>query len=363
MAYRRIFPLLLSFLAIHAGAAELGEPRVSSYKGQALVADIELSGLDNPAGAVQVRVANPDVYRGASLAVPAVLSALTLSVVQKGGKPFVHVTSNRPVDTDMLHLFLELGQGNVRDVRLATLWLPADPRPAPPPPPPPPPPVAAVAPVAVAPLPAPVPPPEAPAPAPERRIAVHAPAPLHLAAVNTALPRSVRAASPASCKASASSNACAVLDTKNVALQARLVGLEDKIKLLEATLAPAKAAAAATATAAAALTAPPADAHAPSIVPPLPAVKAAPVPVLVVPKKPKPAVPATAPSATPWIWIGVAATVGLAALGAIAWLLLRWRRNKASKPAGEPAPAMPKTTFIATLKQRFARNKPAPAEA
>jgi hypothetical protein len=360
MAYRRIFPLLLSFLAVHAGAAELGEPRVSSYKGQALVADIELSGLDNPAGAVQVRVANPDVYRGASLAVPAVLSALTLSVVQKGGKPFVHVTSNRPVDTDMLHLFLELGQGNVRDVRLATLWLPSDPRPAPPPPPLPPP-VVAVAPVAAAPLPAPVPPPEAPAP--ERRIAVHAPAPLHLAAVNTALPRSVRAVPPASCKASASSNACAVLDTKNVALQAKLVGLEDKIKLLEATLAPAKAAAAATATAAAALTAPPADAHAPSIVPPLPAVKAAPVPVLVTPKKPKPAAPAPAASATPWIWIGVAATVGLAALGAIAWLLLRWRRNKAKKPAVEPAPAAPKTTFIASLKQRFARNKVAPAEA
>jgi hypothetical protein len=363
MAYRRIFPLLLSVLAIHAGAAELGEPRVSSYKGQALVADIELSGLDNPAGAVQVRVANPDVYRGASLAVPAVLSALTLSVVQKGGKPFVHVTSNRPVDTDMLHLFLELGQGNVRDVRLATLWLPADPRPAPPPPPPPPPPVAAVAPVAAAPLPAPVPPPEAPPP--ERRIAVHAPAPLHLAAVNTALPRSVRAVSPASCKASASSNACAVLDTKNVALQAKLVGLEDKIKLLEATLAPTKAAAATTATAAAALTAPPADPHAPTIVPPLPAIKAAPVPVLVTPKKPKPAVLASAPapSATPWIWIGVAATVGLAALGAIVWLLLRWRRNKAPKPAGVPTPAVPKITFIASLKQRFARNKPAPAEA
>jgi len=349
MACRRTFSLLLSLLAFHANAAELGEPRVSSYKGQALVADIELSGLDNPAGAVQVRVANPDVYRGASLAVPAVLSALTLSVVQKGGKPFVHVTSNRPVDTDMLHLYLELGQGSVRDVRLATLWLPADPRPAPPPAP-----VVVVAPVVAAPLPAPVLPAEVPAPArapaPDRRVAVHAPAALPLAAVNTALPRSVRAAAPASCKASASSNACAVLDTKNVALQAKLAGLEDKIKLLEATLAPA--------TAAAALTAPPADAQAPSIVPPLPAVKAAPVPVLVTPKKPKPAVPAPAPSATPWVWIGVAATVGLAALGAIAWLLLRWRRNKVLKPPGVPG-----TSFIASLKQRFARNKPAPAEA
>jgi hypothetical protein len=359
MAYRRIFPLLLSLLAVHAGAAELGEPRVSSYKGQALVADIELSGLDDPAAAVQVRVANPDVYRGANLGVPPLLSALTLSVVRKGAKQFVHVTSNRPVDTDLLHLFLELGQGNQRDVRLATLWLTADPRPAPAPAPIP---VAVVppepAPVVAAPPPPPAPPPvrtvTLPAPTP-------APAPLHLAAVNTALPRSVRGAPPASCKASSSSNACAVLDTKNVALQAKLVGLEDKIKLLEATLAPAKAAAAATATVAAALTAPPADAHAPSIVPPLPAVKPAPAPVLVIPKKSKPAAPA--PSGTPWIWIGVAATVGLAALGAIAWLLLRWRRNKAPKPAGEPAPAMPKTSFIVSLKQRFARNKAAPAEA
>ena len=132
MAYRRTIPLLAAFLlACHAGAAELGEPRISSYKGQALVADIELSGLDDPAAPVQVRVANPDVYRGASIGVPPVLSALTLAVVRQGGKQFVHVTSNRPVDTDMLHLFLELGQGNQRDVRLATLWLQADPRPAP----------------------------------------------------------------------------------------------------------------------------------------------------------------------------------------------------------------------------------------
>jgi hypothetical protein len=341
MEHRRILSLLSLLLMAHAGAAELGEPRVSSYKGQALVADIELSGLDDPAAAVQVRVANPDVYRGASIGVPAILSALTLNVVQKGGKQYVHVTSNRPVDTDMLLLFLELGQGGQRDVRLATLWLTADPRPAPPPV------------VAVAPAPAPVPVPEVitaiPAPAsevhgptPVRSVNPAVPAPLHLTAVNTALPVSMRAAPPASCKASASSNACAVLDTKNVALQAKLVKLEDTIKLLEATLAPAAAAP-----------------HAASIVPPLPALKPlpAPVPVLVTPKKPKPAPPA--PSATPWLWIGVAATVALAAIGAIVFLLLR-RRAKLAEPAG---PAEPKPGLLAGLRQRFARTKAAPAEA
>ena len=362
MAYRRIFPLVLFLFAASAGAVELGEPRVSSYKGQALVADIELSGLDDPAAAVQVRVANPDVYRGASLGVPPLLSALTLNVVRKGARQFVHVTSNRPVDTDMLHLFLELGQGAGRDVRLATLWLTADPRPAPAPEPVPVPAPVVVAPPVMTPVVAAAPlPPPAPAPVPVRTVTAPAPVPLHVAAVNTALPKSVRAAPPASCKASASSNACAVLDTKNVALQAKLVGLEDKIKLLEATLAPAKGAAAATVMAAAALTPPAADPHAPSIIPPLPSIKppAAPVAVLVAPKKPKPAAPA--PSATPWLWIGVAAAVGLAALGAIAWLLLRWRRNNA---LAEPKPPKaPNPGFMAGLKKRLQRDKAAPAEA
>jgi hypothetical protein len=361
MAYRRIFPLLVAALIYaHAGAVELGEPRVSSYKGQALVADIELSSVDDPALPVQVRVANPEVYRGASIGVPPVLSALTLNVVQKGGKQYVHVTSNRPVDTDMLHLFLELGQGNGRDVRLATLWLTPDPRPAPPPvvvAVPVAPPVVAAAPVVVAPITAPASEVHAPARAPGI-----APAPLHLAPVNTALPASVRSAPPASCKASASSNACAVLDTKNVALQAKLVGLEDKIKLLEATLAPAKGAVAATTMAAAALVQPAGESHPASIVPPLPAVEppAEPVPVLVTPKKHKPPVPAAAPSATPWLWIGVAAVVALAAIGAIVFLLMSRRKAAAPAPA---APAAPKPRLLDRLKQRFARTKAAPAEA
>jgi len=346
MAYRRFTPLLLSSLLIAAtaGAAELGEPRISSYKGQPLVADIELSGLDDPAAAVQVRVANPDVYRGASMTVPPLLSALSLNVVRQGGKQFVHVTSNRPVDTDMLLLFLELGQGGQRDVRLATLWLTADPRPpAPAPvsgPAPAPATLAASAATAAAVAPASVVT-AGPAPAP---VAAR-PAPLHLADVSTALPPSVRSRPAATCKVAAADNTCAVLDTKNVALQAKLVGLEDTIKKLQAALAPAHAASASV----------PASVSAPLVAPPA-AVKPPPEPVavLVKPKKPRPAAPA--PSPTPWLWIGVAATVALAALGAIVFLLLRRRGKELPSPPAAPGPG-----FMAGIRQRFARNKAAPA--
>lgn len=347
MAHRGIVPLLFSSLLLGGGAhaAELGEPRISSYRGQPLVADIELAGLDDPAMPLQVRVANADVYRGASVTVPQALSSLQLSVVKQGGRQVLHVTSNRPVDTDMLLLFLELGQGANRDVRLATLMLATDPHPAPPP---------VVA--APAPPPAPVlvaaPPPPLPAPKPDVRaeLPVHVvaavAAPLHFAAVSTALPTSVRPPAPATCKASAANSACAVLDKKNVVLQAKLAGLESKLKVLQASLAPATVAAAAVAK--------PAEAAAPSIIPPLAAIKppAKPVAVLVKPKKPK--LEEHPPSSTPWLWIGVAGAIGLGAVAAIVFLLLRRRKSAAAAP-GEPKPP----GFMAGVRDRILPGKSA----
>jgi len=375
MAHRGIVPLLLSSLLLGGGAhaAELGEPRISSYRGQPLVADIELASLDDPTAALQVRMANADVYRGASVTVPAALSSLQLSVVKHGAKQVLHVTSSRPVDTDMLLLFLELGQGANRDVRLATLMLATDPHPAPPPAPV----IAAVAPVPPPPAPVVVaaPPPPPPASKPEVRpelpvhmVAAAAPPQLHFAAVSTALPTSVRPPPPATCKASSASSACAVLDKKNVALQAKLAGLESKIKVLEASLAPAMV------TTAAATAAPvkPAEGHdekhvetppaapAASIVPPIAAIKPPPKPVavLVKPKKPKPV--EHPPSSTPWLWIGVAGAVGLAALGAIVFLLLRRRGKTAPAAPGEPKPA----GFMASVRDRILPGKKGePAEA
>ena len=71
MACRLPLRLSLSFscalLAGAAQAAELGEPRVSSFIGQPLVADIELTMLEDAASPVQVRLAHPNVYRGANI--------------------------------------------------------------------------------------------------------------------------------------------------------------------------------------------------------------------------------------------------------------------------------------------------------
>ncbi|WP_141828529.1 hypothetical protein [Herbaspirillum sp. SJZ107] len=254
-----------------AGAAELGDARVSSHIGQQLVADIELVMLDDPAAPVAVRLASPEVYRGAGIALPPVLSNLNLTVMRRDGRQFLHVTSLRPLDAEHLHLYLELTDKGQRAVRLATLWLTPDPNPAPPPSPAPvpapaPAPAAAlaavqagVAPTRVpAPLPAPVSTmrpaarpavassaapaaadpsaaPSAPVPAKaalqppvERRkplpaLPIHKPAALHAAG------------QPAACTPG-EAQACSALGEKNAALREQLATLEDKVKGLQKIL-------------------------------------------------------------------------------------------------------------------------------
>ncbi|MFL6673932.1 MAG: FimV family protein [Massilia sp.] len=217
-----------------AHAAELGEPRVSSHIGQQLVADIELTMLDDAAAPVQVRLANPDVYRGADLALPPILSSLTMSVMQRDGRQFLHVTSLKPVDSDHLHLYLELADGGRRSVRLATIWLAPDPNPAPPP---------------AAPVRAP-----APAPAADEPMAWAAPAeapprlrPAARPAVPPVLAKPARAPvppqKPAACvpQVSEEARACMALGVKNAELRDKLGRVEGKVKALRLAMAPAPA--------------------------------------------------------------------------------------------------------------------------
>lgn len=112
-------------------AAELGDARVLSHIGQQLVADIDLSMIDDPGAPVTARLASADVYSGAGIAMAPVLSSINLSVMRRDGRQYLHVTSLRPVDADHLHLYLELSDKGQRAVRLATLWLTPDPHPAP----------------------------------------------------------------------------------------------------------------------------------------------------------------------------------------------------------------------------------------
>jgi len=275
-ALRRLSSLVLAAVAAAfapAHAAELGDSRVSSHIGQPLVADIELALIDDAGAPVQVRLASPEVYNGAGIAMPAVLSSLNLSVMRRDGRQFLHATTLRPVEAGHLHLYVELLDKGQRVVRLATLWLTPDPNPAPvrapAPVAAPAPPAVAVAPVAVAaPAPVPVSAPAAPAPRPV------APAPRARPAAPPAatppVPAAVRAepkaapialpglplaaaragAHPPACLAQAEdAKACMALGEKNAELRAQLGKLEEKVRGLQVALgvAPAGAAAAAAA--------------------------------------------------------------------------------------------------------------------
>ncbi|MDM5180761.1 hypothetical protein PO883_26615 [Massilia sp. DJPM01] len=324
------------FLALALGgalacvhAAELGEVQVRSYSGQPLVADIELTSLGESGASVQVRLADPDVWRGANVRMHPVLSNLTLSVMRRDGRQFLHITSVKPVEGDYVHLFLTLGEGGKREVRAATLWLSPDPQPAPPPP------VSAPA-----PLPAP-----APAPAPARTVRTVRAEP---AVIAPAAPRPVRVlqlpSAPASCPQPFSDEQiklCAALDHKNGVLTAKIVELEEKVKLLQLATDNKGAAP---------------SSHSEAASTPAPVLSRAAL-------AKKNAAAAKKGEELPWMLIGGAAGA-LIVIGLAVWFLLRRRKRKAALPAeaaAPAAPAAPATGMLAKLAARFKRKPKAPA--
>jgi hypothetical protein len=349
MAHRSltILSALIVAAATTAGhAAELGEAQVLSHIGQALVADVELTLIEDPAAKVAVRLANPDVYRGANIAMPPVLSSLNMTVMRRDGRQFLHLTSLKPVERRILHVYLELVDGGQRSVRLVTLWLTPDPNPVP------------------APLPLPVREPVAAlhtgeeyvdvarpvAPAPRKVLVKAVPKP---APVRKPVPAPVAAApteAPA-CTPQAPSehlNACVALGEKNAALNQQLGKLEEKVKVLQGA-APAVVPAAVPTPAPA-----PAAKEAP---------KAAPKGAPRIQRKPKKVEPPEAD--TPWLLIGGAIGAVLA-IGALVLALLRRRkRSSFGKIPAEHKPAKipkagegePKPHFMAAVKARLMPGK------
>ena len=216
-----------------AQAAELGDAIVRSHVGQPLVADIELSQLADPSVPVSVRLAHADVYRGANIGMHPILSGINMSVMRRDGRQFLHITSVRPVQTENIHLFLDLVEGSRRNVRAVTLWITPDPSPPPPPP---------------KPLPAPpipVPEPVVPVPAVSYAAPVARKAPIALASPDLA-PRaekpwsarvikvpSAGAACPPPQFSDEQIKSCAAMDYKNGLLSAQIVELEEKVRLLQ----------------------------------------------------------------------------------------------------------------------------------
>ena len=235
-------------------AAELGEMTVLSHVGQPLLAEIELTALaPEEVNGVAVRLASPDVYRGGGIGMDPALQTLTISPLERGGRPYVRVTTRQAIQAGHVHLYLLLGNGNGAVVRLGTLWL----TPAPP---------AAIVPPVKLPAPslpsAPLPKPAmgmatAVAPSPDaaalaararaeglvRPARVFVPPPAALAPATPALrpPPLRRTTAPVAACApqtdAGQAQACVALDQKNAALNEKLGELEGKIGALQKALA------------------------------------------------------------------------------------------------------------------------------
>jgi len=368
MASRLPVFITCALLSCGVGAAEPGEPRISSYIGQPLALELELTALASPATPVQARLAHPDVYRGANIGMPAVLSTLAMRVSQRDGRQFLRVTSSAPVESSRLHLYLDLADGGTRDVRLVTLFIapnpnppaPVVPLPAPVPVPVPVPvpakatapvvadlsaapvsaPAAAPKPITVKPRP-PKPPkvPKPPHPAtPATPVVAEkvapAPEPAAVTPTSTPVPKPLPVALPASASAATCAPAssvdnatvCAALDVKNAQLREQIGTLEDKVRVLQVALGASPSA----------------------VVQDKVAPRAAPRPSR---KRPAPEPEAS----TPWGWIAGAVVAVLGVAGGTLFLL---RRRKRAAPMIQP---MPRASLMARLRQRFARKTKAPA--
>ena len=319
--------LALSGSLATAFAVELGDVVVRSHIGQPLVADIELTGFAEGA-ALDARLAHPDVFKGANLAMHPVLPTLRMALTRRDGGQFLRITSAAPVQTQYVHLFLDLGEGGRRKVRQASLPLTPDPRPAPAPPPPA---LVTAALKAVESKPAAQVAPPAPAPKPVAPALVKPVVKPTVAALPAAAPA---ASCPKPRYSDDEVRACATRDYKNAILSAQIVELEEKVKALQAALdAPA-------------LAAPPVLAKAAAAAP----ARLVPPPIRTVPRKQGRPVSAEA-DGLPWLWIG-AGLAALAAVAAASLVIVKRRRT-----VNVAAPVRPKSNMLGRLRDAMHRDK------
>ena len=108
-----------------AWALGLGRLAVQSALGETLQAEIDVTSLSaEEASNLRVRIASPDAYRAAGVDYNAVLPGTVASLQRRAdGRPFLKLTSDRPVQEPFVDVILELSWSTGRLVREYTLLL------------------------------------------------------------------------------------------------------------------------------------------------------------------------------------------------------------------------------------------------
>ena len=305
-----VLACVLSGAPAGAQAVELGDALVRSHLGQPLSADIELTGIANEATMLQASMADAEVYRSASIAFHPALAALSMTLVRRDGKRFLHLTSPTLVESEFVHLFFELNENGRRVVRQATLWFTPDPRPAP---------LAVAVAAAAVPLVA---------------------AQLVVAQRKAMAPMMAPAARPAACVqqfTAAQIGTCAALDANNAALGAQIVELEEKVRRLTAAV------------------------QAGAVAPVVPVARVVPTALQQV-LAPMGAPVRTPAGATPWLFIGVASAAVFGLVGVMLFLLQRKRKAARLIPVARSGRSLIASVRDRLLPGRKGAETPAAAE-
>lgn len=117
-----------AMLFVNANAAGLGKLTVLSALGQPLHAEIELTAVSkDEVSSLAPRLASVEAYKQANIDFNPVLFQFRFAVEQRGGRHFIRVTSNQPINEPFVDMLMELGGGSTRLVREYTFLLdPAD---------------------------------------------------------------------------------------------------------------------------------------------------------------------------------------------------------------------------------------------
>jgi pilus assembly protein FimV len=116
--------LALATLSANVDAAGLGRLNVQSGLGQPLLAEVEVTSLTpQEAPSLSARLAPPEAFRQAGLEYGPALQGLSFAIEPRGGRTFVRITSNQPINEPFVDLLVELNWATGKFVREYTFLL------------------------------------------------------------------------------------------------------------------------------------------------------------------------------------------------------------------------------------------------